>query len=257
MNYTLRNIKIKSNWFDDDGKFKKMGPEVFYLFLELFKFRLHNQENEHHCLTSIYHLRKETGFSKKDIFNYLKELQKVKVVKIENVPRWDRFLKADGSIPEKEILEITVTDLPETEKGIDEHSNTFDKPVSNEDYYISIDFGVVEAYITRRLHYKCLPVYCLMRRYQNGNREKKSYMAIEKMAKILGYDKDYLNKLIREMNRKYLLYSDYRINKQRGSGFLFEHHLLCTISEEVGFLRAFKEQIDKNTRKWDKKEQSK
>ncbi|WP_342426897.1 hypothetical protein [Paenibacillus sp. FSL L8-0158] len=60
MNYTLKHIKIKSNWFDSGGKFSKMGIDAFLIYLTLFRFRLHNQDYEFTFLTSIsYALRHE------------------------------------------------------------------------------------------------------------------------------------------------------------------------------------------------------
>lgn len=69
-------------------------------------------------------------------------------------------------------------------------------------------------------------------------------MTIKKMADHLGYDKDYVNKLVHQMNKAYVLFSHYRKNCK--DGHYFEHHLLQSVKEQEKFLRNFKNEIDKN-----------
>lgn len=248
MNYTLRNVKIKSSWFDLDGKFKKMKADGLQLYLSLFKFRLHNQSVEHYFLTSIKLLRQETGFTKNQILDLLKLQQKLDLIKIHNITRWDRFLDSEGKIPENHILQITATDVPDWNEVTKESGQTIQEPRTDDDFYISLEFALLELYTKKGLNYKCLPLLCLMKKLQNGNVEKKSYMTIKKMADHLGYDKDYANKLVHQMNRAYVLYSGYRKNGK--DGHYFEHHLLQNVKEEEKFLRAFKSKIDKNISMW-------
>ncbi|MDU8675352.1 hypothetical protein [Paenibacillus polymyxa] len=254
MNYTLKHIKIKSNWFDSGGKFSKMGIDAFLIYLTLFRFRLHNQDYEYTFLTSISYIRKETKLSKQETFDCLRLLKKFGIIDFENVTRWDRFLNTDKTIPDDRILHIVATDVPNTTKETNDKNITYDKPVTESDYYISVDLNLFDVYKSRGLNHSYYPVYCLLKKWQN-NIERKSFMSIQKMADCIGYDKDYLNKLIREMNRQYILYSDYR-NNGKGSKY-FEHHLMNTLQEETGFLRAYQEQIEKNIKKWDKKKRTK
>lgn len=173
MNYTLRNVKIKSSWFDLDGKFKKMKAEGLHLYLSLFKFRLHNQSFEHYFLTSIKLLRQETGFTKKQILDLLKLQQKLKVINIQNVTRWDRFLDSEGRIPDNHILQITATDIPELNEVTKGTGQTIQQPMTDDDFYISLEFALLELYIEKGLNYKYFPLLCLMKKLQNGNVEKK------------------------------------------------------------------------------------
>jgi hypothetical protein len=252
MKYAVKNFKIKSNWFDEDGKFKKMNADTLYLYFSLFKFRIYGQENDYMFMTSIYHLRKETGFTKSKIFEQLKQLIKLNIVTIVNVRRWDRFFSSKG-VPEKNILEIIAIDIPKTQKIKDESGNTTDKPETENDYYVSVETQLLEQYRVRGLNHKYYPIYCLIKKLQNGNVEKKSFMSIEKMALWLGYDKDYLHKLIQNMNRKYVLFSDLRDNG-KGSKY-FEHHLL-KIDQDEQFLNTYKLSIERNIKKWDKKKRN-
>jgi hypothetical protein len=202
-------------------------------------------------MTSIYHLRKETGYTKQNIYDGLRDLIKLKIINIINVSRWDRFLApSNNSIPEKTILEIVATDVPEVEKVVKDNGGTIDNPKTEADFYISIETTLLNLYHDRGLSYKYYPVYCLMKKLQNGTVEKKSYMSVQKMAHRLEYDKDYLNKLIHNMNRNYVLYSDYHNNGKDGQ--YFEHHLLSAAQEE-GFLKAYEKGINANIRKWDNK----
>jgi hypothetical protein len=201
-------------------------------------------------MTSIYHLRKETGYTKQNIYTGLKELYKLKIIKVINIIRWDRYLDQNNNIPEKTILQIVAIDVPEIEKVTKDNGGTIDNPKTEADFYISIETALLNLYQDRGLSYKYYPVYCLMKKLQNGTIEKKSYMSVQKMAHRLEYDKDYLNKLIHNMNRKYVLYSDYRNNGKDGQ--YFEHHLLSAAQEE-GFLKTYEKGINANIRKWDKK----
>jgi hypothetical protein len=76
MNYTLHSIRIKSSWFDNLERQKNVYQKITYkglnLYFQLYKFRLHNQENEHTFITSISLLRKETGYSTQEVFELLK-----------------------------------------------------------------------------------------------------------------------------------------------------------------------------------------
>lgn len=180
MDYTVKSFKIKSNWFDENGKFSKMGSDTLNLYFSLFKFRLHGQSNEYTFLTSIYHLRKETGYSKSAIFLHLKSLIKLKIIEINNVKRWDRFLSSNNSIPEKNILEIVAIDAPLIDKITDESGNTTDKPKTEDDYYISVETALLNLYNARGLSHKYYPIYCLIKKLQNGSVEKRRSCLLKK-----------------------------------------------------------------------------
>src|SRR5690606_6978090 len=89
--------------------------EGLFLYFNLYKFKIHNQEKET-FITSISMLRKETGYSTSRVFELLKKLKSAKVIDILNVSRWDYLLKDDGSIKDKDILIIIATDIPVTDR---------------------------------------------------------------------------------------------------------------------------------------------
>jgi len=226
-NYTLQFTRIKSNWFDENGVYKKIGYKGLNLYFQLFKFRIHNQDNDYTFITSISMLRKETGYSTGEVFNLLKKLKSAKVIKLENVSRWDYLLDENGSIKDKDILVLIATDTYKDE----------DK------YYINIPFDLFKLYEEKGLTEKYYALYCLISKWSN-NAEGKMWMSIEKMAKFLGFDKDFVNKMIYQLNEHYLMYSNKRSNHK--NGYKFEHHLLKSAKPEdvEKFLGEYKDKID-------------
>ncbi|MGD8190953.1 hypothetical protein ACQCN2_13330 [Brevibacillus ginsengisoli] len=264
-NYTMHNIKVKSNWFDfstSTNKFKKMGYKGFNLYLTLFKFRLYKQEHNYMFVTSISLLRKETGYATEEILELLKVMKKIKIIHIDNVSRWDYMM--DGQkIKDDKVLVMWASDVPNVEKveieveekgfglkGSKTNTNTIEKPVTEDDYYVNVDLSLLQYYEEIGLNERYYPLYCLIRKMTN-NPEKKSWMSIEKMAETLEYDKDTLNKMVHEMNRKYLLLSTPRDNGKNGK--YFENKICTTFSSLDQFKQNHQEEIDKRVEKWDKK----
>jgi hypothetical protein len=250
MNYTLHSIRIKSNWFDDLGRKKNVYQKITYkglnLYFQLYKFRLHNQENEHTFITSVSLLRKETGYSTDEVFDLLKKLKGAKIIKLQNVSRWDYLLDEEGNIRDKDILIIEAIDT----FPISDYKNVGDN------YYIYIPLDLFDLYKQKGLNEKYFALYCLIKKWSQ-NEENKMWMSIQKMSKFLGFDKDYVNKMIYEMNRNYFL-SSYRKRKSDGTYF-FEHHILdSTKKNEIDkFLEIHKSNIDKLIKRVDKKKNNK
>jgi hypothetical protein len=249
LNYTVKSIRIKSEWFEDLGRKKNVYQTITYkglnLYFQLYKFRIHNQENEHTFITSISMLRKETGYSSAEVFDLLKKLRSSKVIKLENVSRLDYLLDAEGNIKDKDVLMITSVDgLPLSDYA------------ENDERYIYIPLDLFKQYEEKGLNEKYYALYCLIKKWSN-NKERKMWMSIEKMAACLGYDKDYVNKMIYQLNREYLM-SSYRRNNNKG-GFMFEHVILDNGKQDVmdKFIQAHKENMDKLIARVDKKKKSK
>jgi hypothetical protein len=250
MNYTLHSIRIKSNWFEDLGRKKNVYQKITYkglnLYFQLYKFRLHNQENEHTFITSISLLRKETGYSTEEVFDLLKKLKGAKIINLQNVSRWDYLIDEQGNIRDKDILVIVATD-------------TF--PISNykkvdDNFYIYIPLDLFELYKQKGLNERYFALYCLIKKWSQ-NAEQKSWMSIKKMSKFLGFDKDYVNKMIFEMNRNYLL-SSYRKKKSDGT-YRYEHYILDSVKNDNvnKFLDVHKDNMDKLIKRVDKKKNQK
>ncbi|WP_368974696.1 hypothetical protein NST61_16985 [Caldifermentibacillus hisashii] len=250
MNYTLYSIRIKSSWFDNLERQKNVYQKITYkglnLYFQLYKFRLHNQENEHTFITSISLLRKETGYSTQEVFELLKKLKSAKIIKLNNVSRWDYLIDEKENIRDRDVLFIVATD-------------TFpiaDYKYVSDDYYIYVPLDLFELYRKKGLNEKYFALYCLIKKYSQ-NTEQKMWMSIQKMSKFLGFDKDYVNKMIYEMNRNYFL-SSYRRVKSDGS-FYFEHHILDSAKQKEidKFVKVHQDNINKLIKRVDKKKSKK
>lgn len=261
MNYTLSNIKIKSNWFDKGSKqtiYDHIGYKGLFLYFSLFKFRLYNQEHDYMFVTSISLLHKECRYTKDEIFELLKVMERLKLIKITNKTRWDQLLNNKKKVDEHRVLVVIAADVPVLKKEevtFGQKSKLKDKPATDDDYYINVDLVLMQHYLDIGLDEKYFPIYCLMRKYENGNIEKKSFMEIVNMAEVLNYDKNVLNKMIHEMNRKYVLCSRYVNNGKDNKRF---DHYICTNYKSLGKFKDYhKEQIEKNIKKWDRKKGNK
>ncbi|WP_175383073.1 hypothetical protein [Paenibacillus taichungensis] len=236
-------------WFDhtnDKRKFLKIGHEGLYVYIALTKHRLH-RVNENQVFTfqvSIDTLRKETGYTAKKLIELLKVLKTNKVIKMEKPSRWDRLHDEDGNVNIHQMMIITATDVPHTNWDKTEKK---DIPVDGENFFISIDLDMLELYKAKGLKERYIPLYCLMTKLSNGI-ERKSFMRIEKMATTLGYSKDTIHKYIKKLNAEYLLYTHKSPNGK--GGYKFEHKLCSSVRFQDEFLRAHKESIDKNIRRW-------
>lgn len=280
MNYVVNYVRVKSNWFDNVGKnkmnqYEKIdGYKGLYLYLQLYRFKIYNQKNEDTFLTSISMLRKETGYSTQEIFELLKKMKTAKVIKLLNVSRWDYLLDEKGEIRDKDILQIIATDLPNTERKqkTDKSGNLLfedrektkpkmvDSPVTQEDFFIPINIEIFELYKGAKMYgtgakgssiEKYVALYCLINKW-NNNIEGKMNMRIEKIANILGFDKDYIHKMIYSMNRNYFLQSTRRSRKS-GSGFYFEHYICWKEKNFEQFKEHVKEKCDKLVARYDKR----
>lgn len=276
-NYTVSSIKIKSSWFDIVSRKKNTYQKLTYkglnLYFQLYKFRLHNQDEQYTFVTSISLLRKETGYTSEEIFELLKAMKGAKVIKLENVSRWDYLIDENGSIRDKDILIITATDLPKTIRKQQTNKSgkpvfkdkeqqvpvMIDSPETEDDYYIAISFDMLRYYKKKaiNLNERYFALYCLIYRWSNGYMEGKMNMKIEKMAKCLDFDKDTIHRMIIEMNRKKVLSSHRKVRKQ--GGYRFEHYLL-TKSDPVliqKFYEQEKEFMERLVKRADKRKASK
>lgn len=256
MDFCMKRMYIKSNWFDEgNNKYQRIGIDGFNLYINLFRFRLFNQEHEYTFITSISLLRKETKYSSHRIFELLKQLAKEKVIKL-NISRWDRLMDENGKIDTDKTIIIIATDKPAESRRDNDTGEISGAPLTSEDHYISLDLPLIQYYKNLGLGERYLGLYCLLNRYSN-NAEGKSWMSINKMAGILGFGYKSVHDMIREMNRRYLLYSRYvksdeQVLKDGRTGTKFEHYLLTNLGYKEEFVRSHKDLIDKNIKKWDK-----
>lgn len=273
LNYTVKSIKIKSNWFDmferKKNTFQKITHEGLFLYFNLYKFKIHNQEKET-FITSISMLRKETGYSTKRVFELLKKLKSAKVIDILNVSRWDYLLNDDGSIKDKDILMIIATDIPVTDRvpKVNEDGEAIkndkggiiyiDKPIDEDNYYLTIPFDMLEFYFNKGMNERHFAMYCLFQKWNKGYIDRKVNMRIEKIANVLNFHRDTVHRLIYDMNRNYVLAS-YKKRRKANHGYFFEHYVLENLKEEYveWFVSTHKHQMDKLVERLDKKRNNK
>lgn len=232
-NFTLDYTYINSAWFEDKNSlFGKLNEKVFYLYLSLYRFRLHKQNSKHVFVTSISGLSKETGYAAKDVLDYLLKLKRYKLIKIQGYSRTEYFYDDNGEIKNKEWLVI--------EECEEEY-----------EFNIPIDFGMIQHYLDTGLEERYIALYCLLRKLSNGNVERKSYMSIENMAKILKFDKDAVHRMVYELNKRYLLYSwKVEVIGEKNKTERFEHKLCYEYGILGEFKKEYKKNIDLNMKKW-------
>lgn len=273
--YTVSSIKVKSSWFDIVVRKKNTYQKITYkglnLYFQLFKFRLHNQDDQYTFVTSISLLRKETNYTSDEIFGLLKKMKSAGVIKMENVSRWDYLLDDEGNPKDKDILIITAADLPNTRRQQrtnvdgkpmfkDKENKTpvmIDAPVSDGDYYIAVSFGMLDYYEKKKLNERYYALYCLISRWNKGHWDGKMNMKIEKIASCLDFDKDTIHRMIIEMNRQQVLASQRKIRKQ--GGYKYEHYLLNKSDGESieAFVNRYGDVMEKVTIRADSRKKSK
>ena len=233
-NFTLDYVYINADWFSDKNSlFGKIGEKAFFLYLTLFKFRLHKQDKYHVFLTSIGLLRKETGYKTSEVLELLLKLRRYRVINFEGYSRTEYFYDEKGNIKDKDVI-IMFSEDAEWE------------------YNIPVDLRMIQHYLDLGLKERYIGLYCLLRKLSN-NIERKAYMSIEKMASILKIDKDIVNSMVYELNKRYLLYSwKVKVKKSNGEKSVKERfeHVLCYKYEMIDqFVDEFKDEIDKNLSK--------
>lgn len=221
LDYCVRSVKVKSVWFDNFGRkknvFQKIGCEGLYLYFQLYKFKLQQQDV---FVTSISLLRKETGYSTELIFELLKKLKRVGVIKLCNVSRWDYLLDGD-KVLDKNVLVIAANDVPVTER-----KENVDVPVSEEDYYISVNLDMFDRFKglfgtgSKGVNIeRYVALYCLIQKWG------KLKMSIEQIAALLEFDKDYVHKMLQSLQESKLLRSNKK-KRRGGQGYYYEHKLI-------------------------------
>lgn len=236
MNYTISSIRVKSEWFEyyprKKNIYQKITYQGFNLYLQLFKFRIHGQENDRTFITSLSLLRKETGYSTQEVFELLKKLKSAKIINLQNVSRWDYLIDSNGKLLDNHILIITENE------GIP----LYNYETETDDRFIYISLNLFNLYKEMGLNERYYPLYCIIRKWSN-NLEHKCWMGIDKMASILEFDKNTIHKMIYTMNKHYLLCSTLR-KKKDSDQYFFEHVICDDISKYKKFKETYKKQCD-------------
>jgi hypothetical protein len=253
MKFTIDNIKVRSNWFDKGGKIAQLGVEGYFLYITLFRFRVHNQDEEYSFVTSVGAIRKEMkskAYTSKRIVELLKLLTKLEVIRVDNLSRWDQLAKGD-KVNDDKLLIIEATDRPIT-KRVKKYDEALkkeietDEPVTEVDNYISINLQMFQHYLDIGLDEKYFLLYSLVRKYR-GNIRQGCNVAIDNMEKLFGIDHNTINRMIWQMNNLYLLVSK---KEKRGEKNYNFHHWVCGHVKQIEqFKQNHKEDCDEITKR--------
>ena len=243
MNFTLNSIEIKSNWFDQGGIISNIGPKGFYLYLTLFKFRLHNQQHAYKFSTSVYSIKKEMNdkkYTAEEIYDLLRLLIRYRIIEIENISRIYQ-LKNNSDIDKNKHLIINATDVPE--KNQDDETSS--------DKFVIVNLELINWMIQKELNEKHMLLHTLLVKYAN-NIKSNCWMSIREMSLRTQLNKDHISKLLVDLNKCYVVNSR-KVKTHRGYGY---EHIVCknlkTLDE---FIKVYQKEIDKNLKKEaDKKE---
>lgn len=217
-------MRNDSSYDGIEDYFNRIGYKAYYIYISIHKFKI-NVREEFYCVASIGLIRKDTGYTKRDIYNAMKLLIKYKLIKVHNVSRWDRFL-TEKQIPDKQVLEVQLL------------------PISDENKISPFNSELFQYYLDNGLNIKHFMIHKVLL-LDKG-------LTIEDIADRTGFDGETVNKHIRQMNRKYVVYSEY----VRGSKYVnnkFEHHVMKSVKDVQQFMDKYKEATDRNIARWDKK----
>jgi len=238
-NFKVKSIWLRANWFDEDGKVFKIGYDAFLMYLTLYRFcvRYEGVESKNRYeefRTSISELKKMTGFTMIETYKLIKILIRHKMIKT-SVTNW-------GQYTDKELIIIVAIDLPHIISG---------------EEYIHLDTSLVQAYLDRKFKGREIAYHCLVKVHSN-NDEGNCYLTIGKTAKLMRIGIDTTNKMIRGLNREYLLSSYYRnIKLISKTGFKLEQYMLNNLSDWETFKKKHMNNIEKNIKLWDKENEPK
>lgn len=202
-------FSIKSNWFDK-GKIKELDIEGLWVYINIRKFVLRYMNNI--CAFSIDELYKEIQryykenynkkYSKPNLKNYLFKLKKFKII------NFDRKYNMKNST---DLVLCALNDLPNLDDKY--------KPISEEDYFITIDFEMIEHIFNSGLNENHVIVYYLLKKYINADQITISY---DYMSNILNIDKNSINKYSFELEQYEFIANQYTKlqNGHIGNNFL-------------------------------------
>ncbi|WP_176557822.1 hypothetical protein [Sporolactobacillus terrae] len=250
--YAIPYINIRSEWFDkDDNTYEKMGKyRSLFLYFQLYRFRIYNQESDHIFVTSIGLLKQSINkycndryYTIPNITNLLKSLVAANVIRIDNIKRWDRIDKNTCLVIE------AVNPLPVGK-------------IENQ-YFIKINFNLFDLYHERKLSDAYFALYCLIAKYSNNppktaakaqmtkldSSQGSCYMKIETMSDVLGIDKNTINRMIWRLNSERLMCSPKKKFKTIEGYYkeVYQHYILKRGDPEgkATFEKEFGDEMDK------------
>lgn len=246
-NYVEPFIYIRSNWFDEDSSIiEKIGHKGYFLYLNLFRFLIKNQQDPYLFVTSIQNLKNCTGLKPKEIFELIQLLYKEKIIETNN--RWELWFedrKRNGKLKINEMIIIKSISYPLLVRN--DENKLIPASDSSDDKYIAIDTRLMQLYQDYNFDYPYYSFFALINKWSNGREAKVDHLGINKISEILCCSEHTVVKIIENLNKHYLLCSNLRKNKKGVKRY--EHKILNNYNNIDEFIYANKKIIDKNFKK--------
>ncbi|WIF94297.1 helix-turn-helix domain-containing protein [Caminicella sporogenes] len=188
-------FNFKSNWFEE-GVVNKIGINGLWIYFNIRKFKLQYSSNI--CVFSLdllykeiqqYYKTKNRKYSKSNIREIIFKLKKFGIIDFDRKYN----MKNNNDLCKCELL-----DLPILDKNF--------KPVSSDDYYITVDTDVINKIFKLDMDERHIITYYCLRKFSNANQITVSY---EKMAKWLGVSKNTVNKYCIELEENKIIANQY------------------------------------------------
>ncbi|MBS3679943.1 hypothetical protein KGF86_06940 [Ornithinibacillus massiliensis] len=234
--FALSSTKIKSNWFDGKKKsiFNKIGKEEgLNLYLQLFRFRQHqiigdDKENYNHHVfrITIGEMVKFTKMNLKkklthnQILELMRKMENAGIIKLHTPYRWDQLIDDNGKVKSDKLIVLEAADVPNTHIKKNHKGLVEDKPNTEEDYYIPINFKTIDyMYNDLLLSSKEVSVYLLLLKL-SGSGERKANININTIKEWLGYGNDTITNILINLNKNCMVAT---YTKRSKKGINYEH----------------------------------
>ncbi|MFB4473323.1 hypothetical protein ACDI16_10280 [Oceanobacillus caeni] len=222
-NFALSSIKIKSSWFEGEKKstFHQIKKdEGLNLYLQLFRFRVHQfigspKENyENHIfrvtigeLKDFTRMNLKSSLRNEQTFDLLKDMSKAGIIKLHKPSRWSYLVDKEGKIKSDSLIVLQATDVPHTHVEKNEKGNAVDKPDTDDDWYVPVNFNTINhMYNDLKFTSKEVATYLLLMKLSNGGRHE-AFMNINTMKNCLGYSNEKITDILITLNENYLVAS--------------------------------------------------
>ena len=231
--FSKKSTLINANWFVQDGNnyFKDEGGEkLLALYLNLQRFIRYDQfsfKEDMFYFTSVQQIYKTINEYGRvadvdTIFNLLKKLDKLSIIKIVSHPNFDTKYKSN--LPNKELLIIQDLDYMRSR------------------FYMQVPLDVVKYMLDNKLTYKHVALHLLMNKWTN-NTEEKCFVSVNKLSDWIGYSNKSILKYYSDMNKLGVMASYKRRDKEGHTKY--EHYLLRTMDDFGEFNEVHKSEMKK------------
>lgn len=219
-NYSVDHMKIPSSWFDKQGRSKSVyekigGYKGLNLYIQLYKFRIHNQSNEHTFLTTIKLLQEQTklmnkkGYTHDEIIDILKLLVKHEIIEIVGFKNLNLLKKEKKNIAENLNLHIVgLNYLPLGEWNVEERQLQGVSENDSRKFYIYVPLSMLAIMAKLGLderHFALLLLIIKLKKRSTKHKklnpiEQYCYMSLEQFHETLGISVGTIRKLLKDMN---------------------------------------------------------